>query len=58
MGEAMNVTFGDVGDKVGDKVKDVFGRKPTDGGSEPDLRPDRLARRSSRAERREAGERA
>jgi hypothetical protein len=39
MGEAMNVTFGDlgdkfggkvqdVGDKVGDKVKDVFGRKP------------------------------
>jgi hypothetical protein len=29
MGEAMNVTFADVGDKVGDKVKDVFGRKPT-----------------------------
>jgi gas vesicle protein len=39
MGEAMNVTFGDVGDKVSDtvadvgarvsdKVKDTFGRKP------------------------------
>ncbi len=33
MGEAMNVTFADVGDKVSDKVKDVFGRKPTSGGS-------------------------
>ena len=36
MGEAMNVTFADVGDKVGDtvqdvgeKVKDVFGKKST-----------------------------
>jgi hypothetical protein len=36
MGEAMNVTFADVGDKVGDKVadvggkvKDTFGRKTT-----------------------------
>jgi hypothetical protein len=40
MGEAMNVTFGDVGEKVGDKVadvggkvgdkvKDVLGRKPS-----------------------------
>ena len=27
MGDAMNVTFADVGDKVGDKVKDVFGRR-------------------------------
>ena len=27
MGEAVNTTFGDVGDKVGDKVKDVFGRR-------------------------------
>jgi hypothetical protein len=27
MGDAMNVTFADVGDKVGDKVKDVFGSR-------------------------------
>lgn len=33
VGEALTVTFADVGDKVGEKVKDTFGRKddPPDG---------------------------
>jgi hypothetical protein len=30
VGEALTVTFADVGDRVGDKVKDTFGRGSTD----------------------------